>query len=849
MPAGIFRPLAIVTATACLSLPVVPLAAQPATTTTAISEAAHQQFVFAYRLLQRGDNKLAIEAFDEYLGRFPRDEKRGDALYFRALLAKQAGELTQAHKLLSETAPPPTLVPVSAMLLLKGEVAADLKQFEVALQSLEKIDPATLEPALRASAFFLRGQAYRGTNNIPAAIAQYKQAAEIESPLRSRAMLELARVQASQGQIAQALATARGAAIANDPEVSPEAARTAGDFAYQAGQFAAAIDYYQIVLTQYTTSPHVSASALGSMWAMLGMKQYPQIITAFDQYKTAMTPDDRVVAWYLTGSAYQEAGEHDKAAGMFNALVMGSSGSAVEDKAMYKLAYSQVELGQYEQAQQTIARLREKHPQSPLTVDGEFLLASMDAKRADTESGIRRVTALIKQGSNKPHYAQALLLRAKLHEAANQIDKATADYTEFLAATSKASGTTTVTLSSIHEAGLRLVDLEYRQNHFENAAKVASQMLAMKDLPASQREQMLYRLALAQIKLNTLAQADQTLSTLLEQSPKGPLSAETHYYRGLTRMALQKPDLAIADLQAAAAREELSQPLKINALRLISIRQREVRNTPEIVKTIQQLEKLAGISGLSAGELLWIARYELDRQNPQAAMRYLKPIVSRQVDAATDQRAWALRMTGRSLNQLGDLPAAIAAYREAIALPHADPGRTRLELAGALRKAGSHAEAMDEYQGLINSEQSAIAAQALTQMADMHINQAKASQQSGDTAGSRQQYEDARKLLKRLVLLYGFTELSPLPEQGYLQLAHVEMQLDSVKDAVDELNELAQRFPQSPYASFAKAQGYIYQKHQLGDALFLLRKLQEQQLDPALKAMVEDRIKTLEATP
>ncbi|MCZ2090173.1 MAG: tetratricopeptide repeat protein, partial [Burkholderiales bacterium] len=723
-----------------------------------------------------------------------------------------------------------------------------LKQYDKALVWLEKIDPATLEPSLRASALFLRGQAYRGVGNLPAAVAQFTGASEIESPLRPRAKLELGRALAESGNLAQAIEATRAAATSGDPAVAPEAARVAGDLSYKAGQYAPAIDYYRVVLTNYTTSPQVSPAALGMMWAMLAMKQHPQIITAFEQYKAAMTPEDRVVAWYLTGSAYQDAGEHDKAAGLFNALVMGSSGSAVEDKAMYKLAYSQVELGQYEQAQQTIDRLREKHPDSPLVIDGQFLLASMDAKRADAASGIRRISALIEQGANQPQHARALLLRAKLQETSGQLDAAARDYTAYLSLAGAPATARQTDVEGIQEASLRLVDIEYRQGRFDNAVKVATQLLERKEITTTVRQQTLYRQALGYIKLNKLAEAEHALTTLLSLSPAGSLGAEASYYRGLTRMAMRKPDPAVADLQLAAGQATLDKALQINALRLVSIRQRELRQTQAIVATIQQLEKLAGIGGLSAGELLWIARYEQDRQDHKAAIRYLKPIIARQVDAATDQRAWALRMTGRSLRQLGDLPAAINAYREAVALPHADPGRTRLELAKALRQAGKTNEAMDEYHELMNSELSAVAAEALSQMADVHIAGAQASAATNDTAGSKLQHEEARKLLKRLVLLYSFPELSPLPQVSYLRLAEVESQLGDAKAAQATLQEAVEKFPDSPYAQYAKALGFILQKQKLGDALFILRKLKEQPLDGPLGPMVDERIKALEAT-
>ncbi|MEX0744547.1 MAG: hypothetical protein WD118_03000, partial [Phycisphaeraceae bacterium] len=72
--------------------------------------AAHEQFLFAYKLLQRGEDRLAADAFDDYLGNFPQDEKRGDGLYYRALLHRRAGENQPAVDLLDDV-PATQIVP------------------------------------------------------------------------------------------------------------------------------------------------------------------------------------------------------------------------------------------------------------------------------------------------------------------------------------------------------------------------------------------------------------------------------------------------------------------------------------------------------------------------------------------------------------------------------------------------------------------------------------------------------------------------------------------------------------------------------------------------------------------
>ncbi len=63
----------------CFLLPAVSVTAQ------SDSPVAQSQFTFAYRLLQRGEHKLATQAFDDFLGRFVEDQRYPDACYYRGL--------------------------------------------------------------------------------------------------------------------------------------------------------------------------------------------------------------------------------------------------------------------------------------------------------------------------------------------------------------------------------------------------------------------------------------------------------------------------------------------------------------------------------------------------------------------------------------------------------------------------------------------------------------------------------------------------------------------------------------------------------------------------------------------
>ena len=70
-----------------------------------------------------------------------------------------------------------------------------------------------------------------------------------------------------------------------------------------------------------------------------------------------------------------------------------------------------------------------------------------------------------------------------------------------------------------------------------------------------------------------------------------------------------------------------------------------------------------------------------------------------------------------------------------------------------------------------------------------------------------------------------------MPELSYLELAEIETELGQTDNATADLKELGDRFPDGPYASYGRAV-LLQQQNKKGEAVFLLKKLHEQTLDP-----------------
>lgn len=658
--------------------------------------------------------------------------------------------------------------------------------------------------------------------------------------------MDLGRVQAMLNQPAEAMATLAKAAEIAKPQQAAEAARLAGDLAYQQEQWDKAITFYNVVLTRHTSSSHLTAAITGKLWSQFQAKQYGQVLETFEQYAKHMEGQDRVTGWYLAGASQQELGQHDKSIALFSAILAAAAGSPLEDKVLYRLAASQFEIGQYDGMMQTIAKLRRSYPNSPRLADAGFLMASAAVKQNDPTTAAARLTAIVEAGASHPYFTQSLLQRARLYESNKQYEPAIADYQRYVDVFDQTDNQIKLGRQTYQQALLQLVGLNYLVGRYEAAGQAAARLLTEKDLNPLIEAEALYRQALAQIKLKSYEQGHETLSLLLRKFPQNAFRSEALYYRGLLLLALKKPDESSVDLQAAAATADLAPALKANALRLVAIRQRERDEADAAAKTLTVLEDLVGPTGMSLDEQLWMGRHQLKVGKPQESLRQLKPILEGRVRASKPQRTEALLLAADALRQLKDLKAAMQAYREVIAMGHGMGLQARLELARTMVAAEELEGAIDEFKGLYTADETATAAAALFDAAQVHRRLAQQRLRESNTQGAQEQLEAARANLKRLVLLYAFPELSPLPELSYIDLGNLALERGDGEAAKAEWNELLEKFPEGPYATYAKAM-LAARNDQRQVAMGLLTELRGRQLDARLMERVNERIKALES--
>jgi tetratricopeptide (TPR) repeat protein len=493
----------------------------------------------------------------------------------------------------------------------------------------------------------------------------------------------------------------------------------------------------------------------------------------------------------------------------------------------------------------TLDSLAAKHPKSTYLPTADYMRYRADMKLSDTNRAAARLSSIVDKGETHPYYTTAIIERASLYRRTSKWDAARKDYETYI----KLADDPKNNIKDLNETLVDLQDTYIRLGELKLAGQTATRLLATAKLPPLLEQQTLFRHALVLIKTKKLAEAATTLKQLATKHPQNEFIGQVHYYNGLLLMAAGKTDDAAKQLQASLGDQKLPRKLRAQALLLVSIRQRERNEDDNAATTLAALKKAIGLDRMRTDDLLWLAKYYVDRE-PGSVFLYTEQLIDGKRKVADDKRTIALFLTGRALQSSTDqegINAAIQSFKEVEALGHGYGILARLEIARTQARAGKRDESLRNYKGLMTVKDSTIAGTAIYEAAQVHRQMAAQKEAFSDTVGAKAEYKEAYNLFYRLTVLYGFKELSPLPELAHIQRAELATKVDKPDDNSKSLNELLKRFPQGPYAIYAKAMQAMNTKKDT-EAANLLRSLRQKKTDPRLAARIHTRLRELEGS-
>ncbi|MEM6507640.1 MAG: tetratricopeptide repeat protein, partial [Planctomycetota bacterium] len=548
------------------------------------------------------------------------------------------------------------------------------------------------------------------------------------------------------------------------------------------------------VAARYQSSPHFAPAVVGLLWAQFADGRFEDVQKTFDNSIDALPVSDRLPAYYLAGSAYQEQEQHEKAAELLKQVSGGTGKLPIQEKVLYKLALSEFELKRYDAMRGTIDALTRRFPETILAVDVAFLQATADAEAGQVQEGAARLTQFVDRGAQSPYYQQALLRRAHLYETNGELEPAAKDYQAYL------DSVNTPTPTSL-QAGFRLMELLSALGQSDKVIALATRVLQIDNASLRTPEvdqEALYRLAVAQRYSGDLDKALSTHSRLTREHPINPYKAESVLEQGLIRMTQGDSDRGVPLLLDAIEREELRKPSKLTAARIVA--QHYADNGKDLqafeLRVKMQQDFADRDQVLTDEESLWMADQLLKRGKAKQAVLFAGGVES---GGLLGERADLLR--GRALRLDGKLDEASEVLAEVRAVSEQYAADAWLELALVMRDQDKNNEALRELLALQNPDRGhRIASMALYEAGLIHGLLYRTN--TGTQAGEKH-LKDAREAFKKLWLLYPDRQGEDLAKRAYLVLAGLQLASGDAAGEVKTLGELANAYPDSPFASYA----------------------------------------------
>lgn len=723
---------------------------------------ADQQFTFAVRLLREGQMDLAKEALSDFARDYPSDRRAGDAFYQLALIAHRSGDLKAAMNYLQQVHQP-LYASAAAVALLRGQFLLEADQPQQALDALETIDAKTLDDdAKRSTWHYLRGLGLKRTGKLDAAADRLSSASELDTPLRPRAFIELARVQSALGRSEAAMKSIRQATdLAKEPIDAAEAAVLHADLAYRAGQFEAAIAGYDRIIESHATSDWFKPAIAGLLRSLYAAGLDQQLIERHDQLADRIAAADLGQSLYLRAAAHVRLKQYDKALSWLKQFNQRTDPGHAQRQAAIDLAgvcLYHTDVNAFEDWY-TINQ--------PDSRELLYLRALAAISRKQPDKAIEHLSVLIQTPGTSTH--QALLQRAALYEQMGKAELASADYA--LCASKYAKADEAAALEG------RAIELALNAGHHERVVALAGPWLSRNARSdAAPRVQLMLSLAL--LKQNkpaqSIAQLDQIIAAVTDES----ILTLAHFYRGLaqaTQFDAKNPQHATSSIQSLnkAISGKLPDAQRAEAFSILAQLYRQTDQPDKALEAYQSLRSLSPDRAIDPNTALWVGRGLIDAHKAQQALPWLQRVIEQKPeDQAT--RSSAMYYHALAQAQLGDHAKAIEMYRRLLAYSQVFGDQGRLGLARSLQASGDRDGALEEYAGLINVRGSAVAASALYESAMLLLEQSRDHLAADQSKRAGELRTEARRRLNRLVILYDLRELDPLPAQAYLALGRLD---------------------------------------------------------------------------
>ncbi len=700
---------------------------------------------------------------------------------------KKAAEAEAAYKRLLEQFPASANVPRAllqrALLLLESGGGS----LEAAAAAFEKLTAAGVPPEVRSAALYHWGEALEALKRPADALARYEQLGKefadtdygMYSGLRTAWLL-------TQSGKPEDRRRAMGIYLdlahkSKDAKVAEEACYFAAQASLLDGRHEESANLYQMLRTKYPKSPRVAESALSAGWANFYAGRYKEASDVLDLIAGNAQHPAREEVLYVKANCLRQLERRAEAVALYDQQLAAFPAGRLAKEAQYERLTALYRDGKYLEVLKASAQFVDP----PEEVADNVLWMSSEAAIAvqQPEGAVQSCRLLVDKYPKSPFVKDALYRLGWLLQKQEAWESASSWFLQV----AQRFPEDALAAKALYASGVCLARLG------QSDAALRDWTALLTKYPSSEMAaEALYQKAMEEIRAKNLRAAGGTLDERMRRFPEDARKPESLYWRAsIYRQAgelAEAEKLYLACLASAPAKE-----FEREAMLELGMLLQQVGRKAEAAGYFQKLLDAPIAEKLGADRLAWLAEFQLEQKQYDAAAQAANTLVGQNADKGWKQTAWTL--LGRVHRAKSERDAAMHAFGEALGTgaTTAYGAEAALRLGELLTESGKYDEA---HKHLNDAAARASSPELLGLRAHAYAGLARNAEIKGDAEGALRYYMSVGIL---------FDDAKLVPEALSKASALLE-KLGRAQEAKAMRDELRNRYPNSPLANPGQTQ-------------------------------------------
>ena len=699
---------------------------------------------------------------------------------------KKFTEAEAAYKRLVESFPASANVPrayLQRALILMDAGGGSLEGAAAAFEKLVKPD---VPSDVRAAALYHWGETLERLNRPVDALARYEQLgkdfAETDYGMYSglRTAWLLTRTGKPEDR-RRAMGLYLDLALkAKDPKVAEEASYFAAQVALLDERYEESANLFQTLRTKYPQSPRVAESALSAGWANYYAGRYKEGSEILDLIIGNAQHAAREEVLYVKANCLRQLEQRGEAVAVYAKQLAEFPSGRLAKPAWYEKLSTLYRDGKYQEVLRVSAQVQ---PPPEVFADNVYWMNSESAIAVQQpEIAVQNCRLLVDKCPKSPFVKDALYRLGWLLQKQEAWESASSWFLQV----AERFPDDTLAAKALYASGV----CRARLKQGDAALRDWTQLLTK--YPNSEEvSETLYQKAMEELRAKDLRAAGATLDERMRRFPEDARKAEALYWRAA--VCRQTGDLAEAEkLFLACLAATPSKEFERESMLELGMILQQVGRKAEAAALFQKLLDAPIAEKLGADRLAWLAEFQLEQKQPDAAVKAANTLISLKPDKGWLQTAWTV--LGRVHRSKGERDPAIHAFTEALnaGASTAYGAEAALRLGELLTDAGKFEEAGKH---LNDAASRAASPELLGLRAHAYAGLARNAELKGDVEAALRYYMSVGIL---------FDDATLVPEA--LHKASVLLdKLGRAAEAQAMRDELKTRYPDSPQAKPGQA--------------------------------------------